>query len=255
MGLPATCALLVRQQGSRLAEVLEQSLGAAGVRVTAVASPYEAILEADRTDRHFRYLIVGVDHFGRDEYRLLPMARREWPETTVVAYHSPGFEYKGRLAELVGADVVVAGLDDISSLLEQLASPPEHAEMRPAERPEPAPEEAEPARPAAGIATAPEPTETPEPGAEPPSDEEAGAPGPEAETPPPSAEPSAAAAPAEPVPRAAQDHSEAPAENPPDVEAEPPPPATAASPHLPHVEITDEELRLLLAEDDEEETP
>jgi hypothetical protein len=125
-------ALLVKQPGSALAEVIEQSLGAAGVRVTAAATPYDALVEAHRGPP-FRYLIVGVDHFGRDEFHLLPLARRQWPDATLVAYHSPGFEYKGQLAELVGADLIIGNLDGVSALLEGLGQCPE-----PAAGPEPA---------------------------------------------------------------------------------------------------------------------
>jgi hypothetical protein len=39
----------------------------------------------------------------------------------LVAYHSPGFEHKGELAELLGADAVVADAHDLSHLLESLA--------------------------------------------------------------------------------------------------------------------------------------
>ncbi len=199
-----TRTLLVLQDGSHLAAVLERSLAGAGVRLTVAATPYDAVIEAQRADVPFRYIIVGVDHFGRDEFRLLPLVRREWPESTLVAYHSPGFDYKGRLAELVGADLVVAGLDGISALLESM-----DLQLRPPVRP-PAPPKREP-----------EPAPPPEPEAPPPEAT--------VETTPSETEP----AEAEPAP----------------LEAEPP---EGSRPDLPpRIELTDEELRLLLAEDDE----
>ena len=126
MNEAGTRAILVKQRGSAMADLLEQSLGAAGVRIMAVETAYEAIVEAERSAAPYRYIILGVDHFGREEFRLIPVVRREWPQATLVAYHSPGFEYKGALADLVGADLVLAGLDGISVLLEDLGqkSPP-----------------------------------------------------------------------------------------------------------------------------------
>jgi hypothetical protein len=148
-------ALLVKEPGSALAEVIEQSLGAAGVRVTSVATPYEALVEVERAEHAtakptggagvaigdrlsppgeagpLRIVILGVDHFGREEFRLLPLVRRQWPDLTLVAYHSPGFEYKGRLAELVGADFAIGNLDGVSCLLEGLPPAAARGEARP----------------------------------------------------------------------------------------------------------------------------
>jgi len=117
-------SLLLKQPGSALAEVLDQSLRDAGARVTTAANPYEVLAEAARAEHPFRYILVGVDYFGRDDFRLLPLVRREWPEAFLVAYHSPGFEYKGELAELVGADLVLADEKGISAFLESLSMRP-----------------------------------------------------------------------------------------------------------------------------------
>ena len=123
-------SLLLKQRGSVLAEVLDQSLRAAGVRVTTAANPYEVLAEAARAERPFRYILVGVDYFGRDDFRLLPLVRREWPEAFLVAYHSPGFEYKGELAELVGADLVLADEKGLSAFLQGLSARPSSARRR-----------------------------------------------------------------------------------------------------------------------------
>jgi len=117
----ALTSLLVKPGGSALAETLERSLRAAGARVTTVTNPYDVLVEVARAEGPFRHILLGVDYFGRDEFRLLPILRREWPEMVLVAYHSPGFEYKGELAELVGADLVLTGPDDISRFLEALS--------------------------------------------------------------------------------------------------------------------------------------
>ena len=124
-------SLLLKQPGSALAEVLHQSLRAAGARVTTAANPYEVLAEAARAEHPFRYILVGVDYFGRDDFRLLPLVRREWPEAFLVAYHSPGFEYKGELAELVGADLVLADEKGLAAFLKSLSIRPASA-RRPA---------------------------------------------------------------------------------------------------------------------------
>ena len=127
----ALASLLLKQPGSALAEVLDQSLRAAGARVTTAANPYEVLAEAARAEHPFRYILLGVDYFGRDDFRLLPLLRREWPEAFLVAYHSSGFEYKGELAELVGADLVLADEKGLSAFLKSLSIRPASA-RRPA---------------------------------------------------------------------------------------------------------------------------
>ena len=124
-------SLLLKQPGSALAEVLDQSLRAAGARVTTAANPYEVLAEAARAEHPFRYILLGVDYFGRDDFRLLPLLRREWPEAFLVAYHSSGFEYKGELAELVGADLILADEKGLSAFLKSLSIRPASA-RRPA---------------------------------------------------------------------------------------------------------------------------
>lgn len=129
----ALTSLLVKQRGSARAELIDQSLRAAGARVTAVDNPYEAIAEAARAQTAFRYIVLGVDYFGRDEFHIFPLLRRQWPETTLVVYHSPGFRYKGELAELVGADLVLADSDDVSRFLESFSARPARPEAPPVE--------------------------------------------------------------------------------------------------------------------------
>ena len=114
-------ALLLRHADSLLADELERGLWAAGVRVTAVPSVYDAVVEGERAGAAFDYLILGVDRFGKDEFALVPFARREWPHTAIAAYHSPGFRYKASLAELMGADHILADADDIQGFLEGLS--------------------------------------------------------------------------------------------------------------------------------------
>lgn len=247
-----TTALLVRQPGSSLADVLEKSLGAAGVRTTVVATPYEAILEADRSPHGYRFLILGVDHFGRDQYRLVPMARREWPDTTVVAYHSPGFGYKGRLAELVGADMVLTGLDGVSSLLEGLA-PPEAGPRSEPVQPGPAAREPAAPEPPAPESPAPEPPAPESPAPEPPATKTA-APESAADTSSVAQRAEEDAASDTPSPKKARQTRQAePAPEEPPEPAEQAEPAATDQASLPSVELSDEELRLLLAEDEDKE--
>jgi len=127
----ALASLLLKQPGSALAEVLDQSLRAAGARITTAANPYEVLAEAARAEHPFRYILLGVDYFGRDDFRLLLLVRREWPEVFLVAYHSSGFEYKGELAELVGADLVLADEKGLAVFLDSLSIRPASA-RRPA---------------------------------------------------------------------------------------------------------------------------
>lgn len=117
----ALTSLILKMSGSLLAETVDQSLRAAGTRVTTANSPCRLLAETVRADLPFRYILLGVDWFSHDEFRLFPLLRREWPETVLVAYHSPGFGYKGELAELVGADVVLGDAHDLSHFLESLA--------------------------------------------------------------------------------------------------------------------------------------
>jgi hypothetical protein len=212
MNEAGTRAILVKQRGSAMADLLEQSLGAAGVRIMAVETAYEAIVEAERSAAPYRYIILGVDHFGREEFRLIPVVRREWPQATLVAYHSPGFEYKGALADLVGADLVLAGLDGISVLLEDLGqkSPP--------------------------AAPVPEP----EAEASTPGDERSESPGP-----PPPAPHKVAPAPGQAL-TPGDERSESPGQR-----SESPGRESPGQPPPARVELSAEELRLLLAEEDE----
>lgn len=104
------------------ADLLHDGLRAAGVHVTVVATVFDLPAEMERAGG-VPYLVLGVDYFGREEFRLLPMVRREWPRTVIVAYHGPGFEHQGRVAELVGADVVLGSPADVSRFVTGLAGP------------------------------------------------------------------------------------------------------------------------------------
>jgi len=117
----ALTSLLLKTRGSVLGETVDRTLRAAGARVTTADSPCRLLAEADRAEPPFRTILLGVDYFARDEFRLFPLLRREWPEAVLVAYHSPGFEHKGELAELLGADAVLADAHDLSRFLESLA--------------------------------------------------------------------------------------------------------------------------------------
>ena len=170
----ALASLLLKQPGSALAEVLDQSLRAAGARVTTASNPYEVLAEAARAEHPFRYILLGVDYFGRDDFRLLLLVRREWPEVFLVAYHSSGFEYKGELAELVGADLVLADEKGLSAFLKSLSARPTSA-RRPATGGVPVKAYlARPARAAAGAGRpAPDATEPLTAKPKPPADQDA----------------------------------------------------------------------------------
>jgi hypothetical protein len=273
-----TATLLVKQPGSEVALALERGLRAAGLPLLVVTNPYDAVAEAARTDPPVRYLLVGVDFFDGEAFRLLPLFRREWPETTIAAYHSPGFEHKGRIAGLVGADVVLSRPDQLLTWLAKLA----RQERRNADRPEPERAETEPApparpQPARVRATRPataRPAEAP-PAPEPVEAPPAAAPAPPAgETPPPREPPpkepppppKAAPVPEEAVPETTPTEPPAGADETAD---EPGAPSAAASAGqqdsededeegalaggriIGTVELTDEELRILLGEDDD----
>lgn len=142
----ASVSVLVKQAGSAVAEALHQGLRDTGFKVIAAPTAYDVVVEAERAAGAVEYVLLGVDHFGPGEFRLIPLVRREWPETLLVAYHSPGFEHKGRIAELVGADTVLSTADDVSRFLAPLASrngaqpavpAPSSPPPAPAARPEP----------------------------------------------------------------------------------------------------------------------
>jgi len=117
----AAISCVVRPSTSAAGEAVRQGLRAAGMKVATFATVYDFVAEAARLGGRLRHLILGVDFFGRDDFRVIPLVRREWPETMIVAYHSPGFEHKGQIADLVGADLVLRSPEDIARFLEMLA--------------------------------------------------------------------------------------------------------------------------------------
>ena len=185
--------------------------------------------------------------------------RREWPGATLVACHSPGFAYKGRVAELVGADVVLCGLEEISRFIESQApaqaaaappapttvQPPHEAAGKEAPAPPLAPVEEARVQTGEGPLAAAPPSlyllgaksrsapapEASKPPAAPPADRPAGGPVP---PPPPDARPG---------PRPLQPVAALPAEP---LDAE----DMVQGEVIGTVELTEEELRLLLGEDE-----
>ncbi len=154
----ASVSVLVKQAGSAVAEALHQGLRDTGFKVIAVPTAYDVVVEAERAAGAVEHVLLGVDHFGPGEFRLIPLVRREWPETLLVAYHSPGFEHKGRIAELVGADTVLSTADDVSRFLAPLASRNGAQPAVPAPAPPAPPRATPPAAPPAPAAK-PEATE------------------------------------------------------------------------------------------------
>ena len=213
----APMTLLVKQAGSATAEALERGLRAAGVTLRVLASPYDTVTEAARRGAGVQHLVVGVDFFDAETFRLVPLFRREWPRTTIVAYHSPGFEHKGRIAGLVGADVVLSRPEELLDFLRTLSRPAE-----------PAAETRSQAGPAAEAPEAPPPARSPLP-------EQEAAP---SEVPPPEPE-TAAQDKTPPAPAAAEIENLDGGEE------------RARGRVLDTVELTDDELRILLGEDDE----
>jgi hypothetical protein len=129
---------LILKSAGPAGEALDQALRAAGFRVRVAPTVFDVVTEAQRTEGLLQHLFVGVDQWGPGEFRLLPLVRREWPATTIVAYCSPGFAYKGRVAELVGADAVLTSIGEILHFIEGLAPLAEPApSLEPP--PEPAP--------------------------------------------------------------------------------------------------------------------
>jgi hypothetical protein len=247
-------------------EALAQALRAAGFCVRVAPTVFDVVTEAHRAGGSLQHLFVGVDHWGPNEFRLLPLVRREWPATTIVAYHSPGFAYKGRVAELAGADAVLGSLDEIVQFIESLAASAEPAAPvePPPEPPPPAPvAKAETTRPVgaalpAAVAASPaiEPADTAPPGVAP------------ALEPAPIRPPAPTRPPASPVQSIPMIQRQAQPPRP-----APVPPASRAAPPQPQpedsnvedaagddgidgevigtIELTDEELRLLLGENEE----
>jgi len=238
MSQAAAVSLLVKPAGPA-GELLVQGLRAAGLRVAVVPTVFDAVAEAQRAGGALEYLIVGVDYFGPSEFRLFPLVRREWPGATLVACHSPGFAYKGRVAELVGADVVLCGLEEISRFIESLApaqaaaAPPTPATVQP---PHEAARKEAPAPPLAPVEEARVQTGEGPLAAAPPSLYLLGAKSRSAPAPKASRPPATPAAPPQPV-------AALPAEP---LDAE----DMVQGEVIGTVELTEEELRLLLGEDE-----
>ena len=245
-------SLILRPAGPA-GEVLEHALRAIGLSVRVAPTVFDIVTEAQRAQGGLQHLFVGVDHWGPAEFRLLPLVRREWPATIVVAYCSPGFAYKGRVAELVGADAVLTSIDEMMRFVEGLASSAE-----PAQPFEPPPEPAQPAPVAKAPAS--RPIESPPPvAAAAPSAAAKPAAEPAAE--PAVAAPPAAAAPPEPPPPA-PDATKPPASPVQSIPLLRPQYAESEADDaaggddfdgevIGTIELTDEELRLLLGEDEE----
>jgi len=261
-------------------EALDQALRAAGFLVRVAPTVFDAVTEAQRAGGVLKYLFVGVDHWGPREFRLLPLVRREWPATSIVACHSPGFAYKGRLAELIGADAVLGSTEEILQFVEgieasaELAPAPEEASI-----PEPAAQTVEPPPAAEAEASALAEAPPPVPVAAPPAPAQTDAAPPQARPirEPPPAPPQATRQPV--WPEAARPFASPlqsipmirPPPRPP--EPAPAPPADPPAPAQPGpvgpgdedlagedgidgevigtIELTEEELRLLLGEDEE----
>ena len=262
----ASVSVLVKQAGSAVAEALHQGLCDTGVKVIAVPTAYDVVVEAERAAGAVEYVLVGVDHFGPGEFRLIPLVRREWPETFLVAYHSPGFEHKGRIAELVGADTVVSTADDVSRFLAPLASRNGAQPAVPAPAPPAPPHAAPPAAPlrrlpspaAAPTSPPPAPAAKPEP-TEPASD---------TAPPGPAGGPQATSAAAPPTPPLVESYlaSVRKAEKAPEPQHEPHPETQQPADDVENldgdeeltgakilgtIELTDDELRTLLGEENE----
>jgi hypothetical protein len=292
----ARVSFLVGRADAKTAQAILQGLPAAGVRIAAIPTAWDAVVEMERA-RGARYLFLGVDYFGRDEFRLIPLVRREWPDTVVIALASAGFEHQGRLAELVGADVVLTSLDGILAFVNGLAPGAPPSEPRPARVPAPtsppaaAPKTDNAARgsvhaPASTEARAADGAPTGPPPAAPKTDNAArGSVHAPASTEAPAAGPVPPdhAPPARPQGPTATSDSKPPAANSPDagktagaspaqspaVASKPQPPAASSLPRTPAedsvddddslaggrvigtIEVTEEELRLLLGEDEE----
>ena len=238
MSHAAAVSLRVKPAGPA-GELLDQGLRAAGLRVAVVPTVFDAVAEAQRAGGALEYLIVGVDYFGPAEFRLFPLVRREWPGATLVACHSPGFEYKGRVAELVGADMVLCGIEEIARFIES------QAPAQPAAAP-PTPTTVQPPHEAAG-------KETPAPPLAPVEDARVQTGEGQLAAAPPSLYLLGAKSRSAPAPEASR---------PPATPAHPPQPV-AALPAEPFdaedtvqgevigtIELTEEELRLLLGEDE-----
>lgn len=240
MNLGGVVSLLVKPAGLE-GEALEKALRDAGFSVRIAPTVFDVVTEAHRAGGALKHLFVDVDHWGPAEFRLLPLVRREWPATTIVACHSPAFAYKGRLAELAGADAVLGSTEEILQFVEGLAAPAE---------PAPAPPSLKQAPVSEAVA------ETVEP---PPAPPQAGSPPPSPEAARPPASPLQSIPMIQPPTRPPEPASAPPADRP-----APAPPGSvepgdenlasedgAEGEVIGTIELTEEELRMLLGEDEE----
>ena len=259
----ARVSFLVGRADAKTAQAILQGLPAAGVRIAAIPTAWDAVVEMERA-RGARYLFLGVDYFGRDEFRLIPLVRREWPDTVVIALASAGFEHQGRLAELVGADVVLTSLDGILAFVNGLAPGAPPSEPRPARVPAPtSPPAAAPKTDNAARGSVHAPASPEAPAASPVPPDHAPPALPQGPTATSDSKPPAANS-----PDAGKTAGASPAQSP-AVASKPQPPAASSLPRtlaedsvddddslaggrvIGTIEVTEEELRLLLGEDEQ----
>jgi len=99
---------------------LADKLGKLGCSMARVNDVYAATVLLACGDGRFAAVVVAVDFLNRDEFRLLPMAKRRWPHVPLVAVSRPAFAYKAAVADLAGADLVMTDADADDLLLERL---------------------------------------------------------------------------------------------------------------------------------------
>jgi len=108
--------LFIQQCASDLGRRLLDELRGADGRIALVRSPHEALARMVRSREGFDALFVGVDYFGKEDYRLFTWVKRQWPDVAVVTYASEGFRHKCTVAEMLGADARCNKLEDLEAL-------------------------------------------------------------------------------------------------------------------------------------------
>jgi hypothetical protein len=104
-GLGPTVLITYPPEHTTALAVVER-LTSLGCTVLTAASIYEAVMAIAREPARFAAAILAVDYANREELRFFPLAKRRWPALKTIALSQEGFAYKAAVADLAGADLV-----------------------------------------------------------------------------------------------------------------------------------------------------
>ena len=151
----APVVIVVHPPGHRIALAVVDRLKETGCRVHPADSVYQAVVDIARGPQQFAAAVLAVDFFNREELRFFPMAGRRWPSLWTAAVARPGFAYKAAIAELAGADAICTDAGRAGEMVARLDLSPGTPEADPQRKNAPA-RPAPPPLPSAPQSAAPE---------------------------------------------------------------------------------------------------